>query len=44
MTRGDAFDFQVFGRVPCKFEDLGGEVLENGGDVDGSCSEENKIS
>lgn len=37
MARGDAFDFQVFGRVAGQFEDFGREVFEDGGYVDGGC-------
>ena len=33
----DALDFEVFGRVAGEFEDFGGEVLEDGGNVDGGC-------
>jgi hypothetical protein len=33
----DALDFEVFGRVAGEFEDFGGQVLEDGGDVDCCC-------
>ena len=33
----DALDFEVFGGIAGEFEDFGGEVLEDGGDVDGGC-------
>ena len=36
MARGDAFDFEVLCRVAGEFEDFGGEVFEDGSDVDGS--------
>lgn len=35
MAGGDALDFQVFGGVAGEFEDFGGEVFKDGGDVDG---------
>ena len=35
VTRGDALDFEVLGGVACEFQDFGGEILKNGGDVDG---------
>ena len=31
----DTLDFEVLGGVAGEFEDLGGQVFENGGDVDG---------
>lgn len=37
VTGRDALDFQVFGRVAGELEDFGGEVFENGGDIDSSC-------
>lgn len=36
MTWRDALHFEVLGSVACKFEDFGGKVLENGGQVDRS--------
>ena len=35
MAGGDALDFEILGRVAGEFEDFGGEVFEDGGDVDG---------
>ena len=34
MARGDALDLEVLGGVAGQFEDLGGQVLEHGGDID----------
>ena len=36
MARRDALDFEILGRVSGKLEDFGGQVLENGGEIDGS--------
>jgi hypothetical protein len=36
MARRDALDLEVLGGVACEFEDLGGQVFEDGGKVDGS--------
>ena len=33
----NALDLQVLGRVAGQLEHFGGQVLEDGGDVDGSC-------
>ena len=35
VSGSDAFDFEILGRVACKFEDFGSQVLEDGGDIDG---------
>ena len=37
MSGGDALDLQVFAGVTGQLEDLSGEVLKDGGGVDGSC-------
>ncbi|KAH9872606.1 hypothetical protein J1614_004999 [Plenodomus biglobosus] len=34
MARRDALDLEILGGVACKFEHFGGQVLENGGQVD----------
>jgi len=36
MARSDALDFEIFGGVPGKLEDFGGEIFQNSSDVDGS--------
>jgi hypothetical protein len=38
MARCDAFDLQVLCRVTRKFKDFSGEILEDGGEVDGCFS------
>lgn len=35
MAWRDALDFQIFGGISGEFEDFGGEVFENSGEVDG---------
>jgi hypothetical protein len=35
VARRDALDFEILGRVSGQFEDFGGKVLEDGGEVDG---------
>ena len=37
MAGRDALDFEVLGGVAGEFEDFGGQVLQDGGDVDGGC-------
>jgi hypothetical protein len=34
MARCDAFDFEVLSSVACELEHFGGQVFENGGQVD----------
>ena len=34
MARCDALDFEVLGGVACELEHFGGQVFENGGQVD----------
>lgn len=34
VARRDALDFEILGSVACEFEDFGGKVLEDGGQVD----------
>ena len=36
MSRSDTLDFEIFGGVAGEFEDFGGQILENRGDVYGS--------
>lgn len=36
MAGSDALDLEILGSVSCKFEDFGGQVLEDGGDIDSS--------
>lgn len=38
MTWRDALDFEILGGVACKLEDFSGQILEDGGEVDGSFS------
>ena len=38
MTWSDTLDFQIFGSVTSEFKHFGGEVLEDGCNVDGGCS------
>lgn len=35
MTRRDTLDFEVLGGVSGKFENFGGQVFEDGSEVDG---------
>lgn len=35
MAGRDTLDFEILSGVSSKFEDFGGEVLENGGEIDG---------
>lgn len=37
MTRGDTLDFEILGGVSGEFENFGGQVFEDGGDIDGGC-------
>ena len=37
MARSDTLDFQILGSIACEFEDFGGEIFEDGGDVDSGC-------
>ena len=37
VTGRDALDFEILGSVAGELEDFGGEVLEDGGDVDCGC-------
>ena len=36
MARGDALHLEILGGIACKLKHLGGQVLEDGGAVDGS--------
>lgn len=36
MARRDTLDLEILGSVACEFQDFGGEVLEDGSNVDGS--------
>lgn len=40
MAGRDALHLEVLGRVPCQLEDFGGEVFQDGSDVDGSWEHE----
>ena len=35
MARRNALDLEILGSVACQFEDFGGQVFEDGGQVDG---------
>jgi len=35
VARSDTLHLQVFGRIPGEFENLGCEIFEDGGDIDG---------
>lgn len=39
VAGGDALDLEILGGVSGEFEDFGGKVFEDGGDVDGGCEE-----
>lgn len=43
VTRRDTLDTQVLGGVTGEFENLGGEVLEDGGGVDGSLGSDTHV-
>lgn len=37
MSWSDTLDLEILGSVACEFKDFGSEVLQDGGDIDGSC-------
>jgi len=39
MTGRDPLDFQILSRVACKLQYFGGQVFEDGGDIDSGCKE-----